>query len=43
MKRLNRSLMLALLVTGISAPALLAQPADQTAGGPACQAGAEED
>ena len=43
MKRLNRSLMLALLVTGISVPALLAQPADQTAGVPPGQAGAEED
>src|ERR1039458_5959635 len=40
MKRLNRSLMLALLITGTSAPALLAQPAGQAAGVPAGQVGA---
>jgi hypothetical protein len=43
MKRLNRSLILALLITGTSAPGLLAQPAAQAAGVPAGQAGAEED
>ena len=43
MKRLNRSLMLALLVTGMSVPVLLAQAADQTAGVPPGQAGVEED
>ncbi|MGD0579623.1 MAG: DUF6600 domain-containing protein, partial [Bryobacteraceae bacterium] len=41
MKRINRSLMLAFLITGIGAPALLAQstggPAGQTAGVPANQ------
>jgi hypothetical protein len=43
MKRLNRSLMVAFLTTAICVPALLAQPAGQTAGVPAGQAGAEED
>ena len=39
MKRLNRSLMVAFLTTAICVPALLAQPAGQTAGVPAGQAG----
>jgi hypothetical protein len=43
MKRLNRSLMVAFLTTAICVPALLAQPAGQTAGVPAGQPGTEED